>query len=276
MSNSLAVGGVNPYASLEECALLVRTITNDTMPGLTNTVGEGQIVIDNVALDIKLITSLNEAIREVYRELRTVGAPVLIADNYIVGNLPVVYGTQGRGNPDPATQVALQYSGFFDGTQMHSGYTLPINMLMPLRVWQRATGTNLPFVELGQAQDGLTSGYQNYGLGQWEWRSDGLWMNGSIYNYDIRIRYQLKLPLFYGQNIDFSQTYIPIQDCVSAVAYKAAYIIAFSLGSPQATELKARADQEMFHLRNENVRRAQGVVYHRPGYQENCGTRRSN
>jgi hypothetical protein len=32
------------------------------------------------------------------------------------------------------------------------------------------------------------------------------------------------------------------------------------------------ADKEMFRLRNTKVRRAQGVPYHRPAYQENSGT----
>lgn len=271
MPGSVAIGGLNPYPSLEEIANLVRTIMNDDMPGLTDTVGEGQVVIDNQQISVKLINALNEGIRETYRELRNVGSPTLIADNYQVKNLPVISGTQGVGQPDPSTQVALQYSGFFDGTKMHADFKLPINMLAPIRVWQRLTNTNDPFQQMPQAQDGLISGYQNYGMGQWEWRQDGLWMNGSIYNCDIRLRYQLKLPLFYGQNIDFSKTYVPIQDCTSVVAYKAAFLIAFSLGSPQAPGLDQKAKEEMLQLKNEIVRRAQTVPYHRQPYGEPTG-----
>jgi hypothetical protein len=265
---NIAVAGAQPYPSLEEVANLVRTVMNDDMPGLTDTVGEGQIIVDNQNVSVKLINALNEAIRQTCRELRLVGDPTLICDNYIVTNLPVVNGTQGVGIADPATQVKLGYNGFFDGTNNWPNLTLPSNMLVPIRVWQRETGTNYRFQEVPQAQDGLPSGWQNWGLGSWEWRSDGIWFNGSLYNYDVRIRYYRTFLPFTGAALDFTTTYIPIMDCTSAVAYKTAYILAFSLGSPQATELKARADQEVFFLRNEQVRRAQGLPYHRPAYKE--------
>ncbi len=54
------------------------------MPGATGTVGEGQIIVDNQNISVKLINAMNEAIRQTFRKLRTVGDPTLIADNYIV------------------------------------------------------------------------------------------------------------------------------------------------------------------------------------------------
>lgn len=271
MPGSVAIGGLNPYPSLEDIANLLRTLVNDDGAGVTDTVGEGQIVVDNQSISVKTINALNEAIRQVYRELRNVGSPTLIADNYVVTDLPPVHGVNGVAIPDPSAQVSLQYGGFFDGQQMWPAYTLPINMLAPIRVWQRQTNTNNPFNDLPQAQDGLISGYQNQGLGQWEWRQGALWMNGSIFNCDIRLRYQLKLPLFFGQNLNYSTTYVPIPDCVSAIAYKAAYIIAFSLGSDQAPSLDQSAKEAMQQLKNETVRRAQTVPYHRQPYGEPTG-----
>jgi hypothetical protein len=266
-----AIGGDNVYPSLQEIANQVRTILNDDGAGATGTVGEGQIVVNNSAISVKLPNAMNLAIGQVHRELRNSGSPLLIADNYIVTGLPVVNGVNGSAAPDASAQVCLGYTGFFDGTQMWPDYKLPINMLMPERMWQRQTGTNLPFTPMEQAQFGLAPVYQGVSLGQWEWRSDGLWMNGSTVNCDIRLRYQLKLNLFYGQNINYNTTYVPIQDCVAAVAYKAAYIIDFSLGSEVAPMLGAQADKEIAQLQNESVRRAQTIDYSRIPYGDDGG-----
>ena len=178
----------------------------------------------------------------------------------------------GEGIADPGTQVCLGFNGFFDGTNMNANLTLPSNLLAPIEVWARLTGSDFPFERVPNLKEGLPSVWQNYGLGQWEWRQYGIWFNGSLYNYDVRIRYYRTFLPFTGASLDFSTTYIPIIDCTSAVAYGTAAILDASLGSPQAPETKAKADEEMFHLRNENVRRAQGVPDHRPAYQHNEGS----
>lgn len=260
------------YPTLEAVTNLTRTLVNDDGAGATGTVGEGQIVVDNVAVSVKMLNALNSALSWLYTSLGNTGDPTLVADNYILLNLPVVHGVNGSGSPDPSAQVQLGYAGFFDGTQWWDNWKLPTNMLEPTRIWQRVTSTNLPYMPLPQAQDGLDPNWQGNRLGSWEWREDGIWMNGSIQNCDIRIRYRLKLPLFFGANLNFSTTYIPVQNCVNAVAYKTAAIIENSLSNPEgATTRAAEAADYMFLLRNVKVRRAQGVPYHRPGYQEGQG-----
>jgi hypothetical protein len=236
-------------------------------------VGEGQIIVDDATISVKLINTLNSALSWLYTSLGNTGDPTLVADNYIVLNLPVVHGVNGIGSPDPAAQVQLGYAGFFDGTTWNSNFKLPTNMLEPTKVWQRLTSSNLPFKPVPQAQDGLDPVWQGNYLGSWEWRGDGLWFNGAILPCDIRIRYRLKLPLFRGSAIDYTKTYIPVQNCVNAVAYKTAGIIEDSLGNPDvATKRGTEAADYMFLLRNSKVRRAQGVPYHRPAYQEGQGT----
>lgn len=268
-----AIAPLTNYPTLQEVADLVRTLVNDDGAGATGTVGEGQIVVDNQQISVKLINALNSALGWLYTSLGNVGDPTLVADNYIVLNLPVLHGVNGVGSPDPSAQVQLGYAGFFDGTQWWSDFKLPSNMLEPTRIWQRLTGSNLPFKPLPQAQDGLDPNWQGNWLGNWEWREDGIWMNGAIQPNDIRIRYRLKLPLFYGTNIDFSSTYIPVQTCTNAVAYKVAGIIEDSLSNPEGAQKRAaEAADYMFLLRNSKVRRAQGVPYHRPSYQEDNGT----
>jgi hypothetical protein len=260
------------YPTLEEAANLIRTLVNDDGAGATGTVGEGQIIVDDATVSVKLRNAMNSALLWLYQSMGNIGDPTLIFDNYTVLGLPPVHGVNGIGSPDPSAQVALLYSGFFDGNQMWPNFKLPATMLEPTRVWQRVTSTNLPYAPLPQAQDGLAPNWQGNLLGAWEWREDGLWMNGSIQNCDIRIRGRKKLALFYGTNIDYSTTYIPLMGCTNAVAYKAAAIIEGSLSNPEVEQKReAQADAHLMLLRNSKVRRAQGVPYHRPAYQEANG-----
>lgn len=260
------------YPTLQDVANLVRTLVNDDGAGATGTVGEGQIIVDNPLISVKLQNALNSALSWLYTSLGNTGDPTLVADNYIVLNLPVVSGANGIGSPDPSAQVQLGYAGFFDGTQWHPTYKLPTNLYEPTRVWQRHTSSNLPYMPVPQAQDGLEPNWQGNYLGAWEWRQDGIWFNGSIQPCDIRIRYRLKLPLFFGPSLNWANTYIPVQQCINAVAYKVAAIVENSLSNPEgATTRAAEATDYMFLLRNSKVRRAQGVNYHRPSYQEGSG-----
>src|ERR1700761_6956143 len=148
------------YPTLQDAANLIRTILNDDGAGATGTVGEGQIVVDDATISVKLPNALNSALLETYLELGNVGDPTLVADNYIVLNLPPIHGVNGIGSPDPSAQVQLGYAGFFDGNQWWANYKLPTNLFEPTRVWQRHTSSNLPFHPVQQAQDGLAPVWQ--------------------------------------------------------------------------------------------------------------------
>lgn len=266
------IGGSNVYPSLEDVTNLVRSLINDDGAGATGAVGEGQIAVDNPSISPAMIRFLNAAVKELYRELRNIGDPTLIADNYVLLNLPVINGPEGSATASPETQVSLGYTGFFDGTQMWPAYTLPTNMLMPIEVWQRQTGSNLPFTRVPQAQGAISSAIQGPYMGQWEWRGDAIWFNGATQACDLRIRYQQTFPLPVGPNIDFSTTYIPVQDCVNVVAYKVASKFVMRLNEPAAAQtFDAKAKEEMQQLRNEQVRRAQSIDYGRQGYGSGTG-----
>lgn len=260
------------YPTLQEAANLTRTLLNDDGAGATGTVGEGQIVVDDATVSVKLQNSINSALLWLYQSMGNIGDPTLIFDNYIVLGLPPVHGVNGVASPDPSAQVALLFSGFFDGTQMWSNFKLPTTMLEPTRLWQRITSSNLPYKPIPQAQDGLEPNWQGNLIGSWEWREDGIWMNGALQKCDIRIRGRKKLSLFFGDNIDYSTTYIPLMGCTNAVANYAASIVDASLGNDTtAAGFKADANLHLGLLRNAKVRRAQGVPYNRPAYQENNG-----
>lgn len=252
--------------SLSTIMNLVRSLVNDTQAGATDTPGEGQILTNDPTISPFTQPFLNSSIRELYRELRNVGQPTLVKDNVIVSGLTPVNGANGLGQPDPATQVYLGFGGYYDGLTINSSLVLPSDVLYMEKVSERQTGSGNSFAPMTQDQSGLPSRPQQPTLCEWEWRNDNIWMVGSTQTNDIRMRYWCALPQFFSSTLDFDSTYVPILDCTDAVAYKTAVKYAQMLGSPGLAELKDEAKNQMFQLKNANVRRSQAKDYQRVPY----------
>jgi hypothetical protein len=237
---------------------LVRSLVNDTQAGATGTPGEGQIFTNNPEISPFTQPFLNSSIRELYRELRNVGDPVLIKDNVILTGLPIINSpTNGLGQGDPAVQTILSPEGYFDGVQLWPNLVLPDDMLYPTKLWERWTGTNDPFRTMDAPSGGLESLLQGTKLRQWEWRNNCLNFRGATQACDIRMRYYASLPQFFSATLNFASTYVPVMDCTDALAYKTAVKYARMLGSPGLADLVTEADRQMFQLKNANVRRMQ-------------------
>jgi hypothetical protein len=267
--------GITSYPSLTQVANLVRTFVDDDKRGLTGTPGEGQILtnpqyddsgtlIPGTNKSTTLPTLMNSAIREIYREIRIMGQPTLYGDNYILYSLPPVNSPLGAGVANPAIQVALQFTGYFDGIQVWPNFTLPNNMLYPLEVWQRPSGTNYPFSLVPQATGALRPCNQQMSLGEWEWRSDGIWFNGSTLPMDIRIRWEFTFVDLASPNIDWDDTYIPILDSQEAVADAISVRYARRLGGATLEDAKQQAKKSVFQLRQQITRSRQGINNVRP------------
>lgn len=265
------IAGNNTYPSLETVSGLVRSLVNDDQAGATGTVGEGQIFVDNPLLSPAMQQFLNSALRWLYRGLRNVGDPTLIADNYIVEGLLPFIGPYGQAVPAPETQVSIGFNGYFNGQTVNASQKLPVNLLVPLHLWERGNGSEDIFQPMNEAQGGLSPSTQVDSFGKWEWRGDAIWFPGALITRDVRIRYQMSLPTYYGPEIDFSTTYVPIMDSEEALAFRIAAMYARRLGSPLATEMMADADKERNELRNIQVRRAQGIDYMRIAHQNDDG-----
>jgi hypothetical protein len=274
-----------PYPFVEDAMLLARSLVNDTFPGATATPGEGQILTDSSIISPFTIPFINSAIRRVYRKLGNQGVASLIQDNYILLNLPPVDGVNGVGGPDPAAQVAITFSGYFDGTTLHNTLVLPPNTLAVLKMWERTNGSGNPFTEMTQAQDGLPSGNQGPYLGVWEWRGgsvvvssvpvfgDGVYMPGCVQATDVRMRTRVSLPSqVSGDGSDFAELQIPVLDCEDAVAN---YIAAFYTAARGEDDpdvlgrsklLLDAGDQYTMELANQQIRQKQAVPYQREAY----------
>lgn len=141
----------------------------------------------------------------------------------VSGGLPVVNGPLGSATADPGVVVYLGYNGFWDGTVLHTSPTLPPDLLYPVKIRARISGSGNPFRELHEFPSGLYSCNQSaIGLGGWEWFNDRLNMNGSLVAMDMELRYQGGIsPFSVNLNPDiWASTYVPFADSGDALAYQ--------------------------------------------------------
>lgn len=265
----MAIAPSSNFPSLLDIADLVRSFVDDDKRGATGTAGEGQILTNNtpgttLPQSVTLQNFMNSAIREVRRDCGIMGQPTFIRDNYVLTGLPPINSNLGVGVMNPATQQSLSLVGFFDGVNMNANFLLPSDILQPLELWERLTGTVNPFSEMRQSTGALRPRNQINALHDWEWRGNAIWFNGAILSRDVRIRYVGSLASLAASSIDWSQTFVPIPDCQEAVADKIAVRYARRLGSPQGQELTQQADRSMLRLRQTVVRARQRIDNRRP------------
>src|SRR5579859_1005581 len=145
------VGGNLRYPSLQSIADLFRSQINDDAAGATGTPGEGNIATNTSPF---LLSFMNSAIRDLYSDLRNVGDPALILDNYLLLNIPPLAAA------DPTIQVSISYAGYFNGFTWNPVFTLPIGLQRMEAIWERPTGSNDNFCLMTQAPQGLQPCYQ--------------------------------------------------------------------------------------------------------------------
>lgn len=268
----MAIGPNSNFPSLLDIANLVRSFVNDDKRGATGTPGEGQILVNltsgvtanQLPQFVTLTNFMNSAIREVRRDVGIMGQPTFIRDNYLLLGLPPINSDLGVGAVNPSAQQSLTVSGFFDGLSINPDFLLPSDLLQPLELWERLTGTTNPYSEMKQSTGALRPRYQVNGLVDWEFRGNAIWFNGAIQSRDVRIRYIAALASLAAASIDWAQTFVPIPDCQEAVADKIAVRYGRRLGSSQLQDLVQQADRSMLRLRQTVTRARQRIDYRRP------------
>jgi hypothetical protein len=236
------------------------------MAGATNTIGEGQILVDNLATSVTMANFFNSAVRELSRQLRLVSAPMLIADNYIITNIPPINGPMGFQVADPSVQCYVGFNGYYDGTFWHSTYGLPQGLFQVLRCWERQTSSQNTFQDMGEPSDGLAGVYQTNGWGCWEWRQDQVCLPGSLDYRDLRLRYLMILNAIFVANAPPATTYLPIMDCEESIARKIGRMYARRQGGALYEMAKAEEADATRDFINEQVKRQQGANYQTLAY----------
>lgn len=259
-----------PYPTIEQVFSLVRVRLNDTQAGATGTPGEGRIFTDNAPFAIPL---LNTSIGELQRRLQNMGVTTKIKE-VVLTNIPPINSSQGIGNPNPAVQQNLGYLGFFDGLLSYQIPSLPFDVLVPTIVQQRQTGSNLPFTPVTIAEEGLPSVLQGNTLGQWEWRGDAIYWNGSLSAMDARIRY-LAAAAYFSSTIpvtDYPTTQVPIRDSVNALSWLIAEQFMDARLPPGASNpMLARSDKAISDMASRYTRAQQNRTHERQAFGDDAG-----
>ncbi len=236
----MPVVGSSAYNTAGQITSLVRSLLNDSQ--------------GNLFTDTLLLPYLNSAYRKLQRAIGNAGGGGFIQDDALL----VVAAVEQQ---DPSLQVSIS-----DSTAPPN--QLPTDLLMPLKLWERANGSSDDFVEMVDLtrHGGLPSRDQDITLSVWEWRADGLWFVGATQDTQIRLRYLKAYP-------DFADATSPVlvRNAQEALAYATAALAGWSRGSPLAEKWDEAASDAIEDLVSAAVRREQQSCRRRRPYSARSG-----
>lgn len=167
--------------------------------------------------------STQQALNNAYRQLQAVmanaGSSLFDADIVIEG-IPAV----ASDAMNPATECWISWFGCSDGTNETTTPTLPSDLMTPLWMSERWSGSYQPFPSprtpnMRAIVDGLPKSFKQNWNGCWEWRGEKIFYPGSLQSMDFRIYYQRYLPdIVNVGNVPWFQQNVPIMRCQDALA----------------------------------------------------------
>lgn len=169
------------YVSVETVANLIRVIANDAIYSQA-----GEILTDISTL---LFPLMNDSLEWLENELNNSGVESFRKETFLLAVTPV-------GVVDPGIQVNISDTGYFDGLNNHATPQVPTDLLNPIFMWERTSGSTETWVEMEERADGLPSVVQSTRIKMWEWRNDALVMPGALQSEDLRLRYQAAHAVF--------------------------------------------------------------------------------
>ena len=132
---------------------------------------------------------MDSAIRDVYSDLRNVGDPALILDNYLLLGIPPL------ASPNPAVQVSLSYAGYFNGFSWSDQRALPISCERVKKISERFSGTQATLLQLLPPRFGTGSKPNRSAWACGDARKRGM-DAGCLSQVDLRIRCRITFPDF--------------------------------------------------------------------------------
>lgn len=231
------------YPTAAQCLTLARAVIDDAYSA------SGAILTGSVPGPSAPMTYpyLNAAYRFLQDELINAGIETFVKEL-------IISPLTAAANNDPATQVILSETGYFDGATNFNPPQLPVDLLVPLRVWERPTGSLGYFTPVGEANDGLPNLSQTGKLRYWEWRqNDGLCFLGCSQSTDIRLRYDARFP-----DVSVDSDILQIRGATNVLAYLTAWQFAITSGDSMIADAVFGVAQKMIsQMATRNARRNQ-------------------
>lgn len=239
-----------PFDSAEYVLNLVRVRGNDAIQTLA-----GDLIADDQPYTL---TMLNAAYRHLQRKLVNAGIETFTKEAQLLQTPPPYYIT------DPGLQVYFDFLGYNDGVLMHDNPVLPVDMIAPLRMWERQSAdANAPFntatfFPMQRVTDALPSRVPATKAGIWEWRNDRIYMIGCTQITDFRLKYNCWL----ADLVD-SSSLVMIVNSAEALAYYTIMEFCRPRGSALADVYEGKGDiavEDMIRIsarsrQRQNIRR---------------------
>jgi hypothetical protein len=240
----MSVTPQQPYPTAEQVMNRARAFVNDAFQG-----GRGRILTDQAPFSVEY---LNSALEELAQRIRNRGVITLEYDNWILTPLTALPA------PNPAVQVYVSFAGFFNGYTMNKLPFLPGNLLQVLEVWERQTGSGLPFQPMKEMRP-LSSANQGPYFRNWEFRQDRINLRGSTVTEDLRIRFTGSLAAIAPATTEnpWSNVTIQVLASVNALAKLVAYNYALARGAEAAATMQKDADKYTSLITNAYTRQNQ-------------------
>lgn len=237
------------YVSVESVTTLIRAIANDMIFSQA-----GEILTDTANFMLPL---LNDALEWFTNEVNNHGVNTFTKETILT---PL---TATQVPTDPATQVYISDSGYFDGVQLNTNpqQFVPPDLLTPLFLWERETGSTEDWVEMVERPDGLPSVLPGQRFRIWEWRQDGLYMPGSVQSNDVRLRYTGSLASFVSTNDT-----LYFRGATGALAYYMVSSYLMSKNPQAAQQAESRATERLNQIATRNARMKQREPITRRSY----------
>ena len=205
-----------PYDTVEMVLQSARVRLNDAIQSIG-----GDILTDTAAFTQQVI---NNAWRRLQEYLVDRGYSKFNEEQLFL-NVPP------WGSTDPGVFVGWNWSEYYDGVNVFATPVLPQDMISPLELFERVTGSNGIFLPMDQVFNGLPTANPGTGPGArdslnrlWEWRGQAgeelIVMPGALNATDIRLRYAAYAPDFaYGVGAAGWGQPVPLMRSLNAFAW---------------------------------------------------------
>jgi hypothetical protein len=248
-----------PYDTVDSVLNLVRSKMLDTIGSLA-----GDILTDAQPF---MQEYTNAGWRELQFFLATLGYSAFKIP-FLGLAYPVVDST------DPALYTSLNWSQFINASGTNYAppvvAVLPQNMILPLKVSERITGTLSRFSKMEMAKDSLPEVRKGVYNGWWLWENNTLYMPGSIYSMDLKMELAIYLPDFVTTGpVYWYQQPVPIMRAKTALALYIADEIDKARNEPSG-QFKQLAEQAARQIYNIEVSQKQRTPTQRQPF---CGRR---
>ena len=241
----MPIVAISPGTLASDVTKRVRSLLNDMLNGDSS----GDIFNDDQPYVIEFV---NDAIDYVGNALLNSGVEICSNTDYMLNVPPTATPT------NPNAQIYIDYTGTNDGLSNWPSPALPIDLMIPLQLEVRQSGSNNSYGHISKAGDGLKPKGHAFRNVNWDWYGNTLYLNGSNLALDIKIKYLVQLP-----NIASLTEYIPIPNAVKALAYATASAYEVSRGNPLAASFLNEADKAVDTIINRTQRTRQRTGYRR-------------